>query len=251
MTRIFFLIAIVAGLVVTIAAEAHFDMPSLPPREEYGNILINRTSTQHGRKPVGFSHWLHRKRYTCRVCHNELEFNMKVNTTEITELANRAGKYCGACHNGKIAFKANGNCDKCHNGDIGYGREKFNEFFERPFPTTMFGDGINWVEAQRQGLITPATYLKKKTQDIPFDKFLLLESEWSIIAPSIFPHKAHTEWLDCESCHPEIFNIKKKGTKHFTMSAMLNGQFCGVCHLSVAFPLDDCKRCHPGLKEGI
>ena len=24
------------------------------------------------------------------------------------------GKTCGACHNGRIAFRHNGNCDKCH-----------------------------------------------------------------------------------------------------------------------------------------
>ena len=33
------------------------------------------------------------------------------------------------------------------------------------------------------------------------------------------------------------------------MSAILNGEFCGVCHLTVAFPMDDCQRCHPGMKE--
>ena len=28
------------------------------------------------------------------------------------------------------------------------------------------------------------------------------------------------------------------------MSRILKREFCGVCHLTVAFPMDDCKRCH-------
>lgn len=243
------LLAIGVVLVCCAAASAHFSLPSLPVREEYGNILIDRGSTRNGVKPVTFSHWLHRKHFTCRVCHTELDFAMKANTTEITELENRKGKFCGACHNGKIAFRHNGNCDKCHNGDIGYGGEKFAEFFFQPIPTTPYGNGINWVEALQRNMIKPATYLKKKSQDMNFDKLLVLEAEWSIISPSIFPHKAHVQWLDCSSCHPDIFNIKKKTTKHFSMSAMLSGEFCGVCHMTVAFPMDDCRRCHPGMRE--
>jgi c(7)-type cytochrome triheme protein len=244
---------ILAALLLVVAlgtaASAHFNLPPLASRDEYGNILLNRTSTQNGVQPVTFSHWQHRKYYTCRVCHTELDFNMKANTTEITERDNRNGRYCGACHNGKLAFRPNGNCDKCHNGNIAYGANKFEDFFQQPFATTGFGNGINWVDALERKLIKPATYLKKKSQDINFDKLLILEAEWSIISPSVFPHKAHIAWLDCSSCHPEIFNIKKKTTKHFTMSAMLSGDFCGVCHLNVAFPMDDCQRCHPGMKE--
>ncbi len=226
-----------------------FDLPRTAPPDEYGNILIDRTATRNNVRPVTFSHWQHRMKYTCRVCHSELEFNMKVNTTEITESAIRKGKFCGACHNGRIAFRSVDNCDKCHNGMKGYGREKFAVFFQSPFPRTEFGNGINWVEALRRKMINPATYLKTKPQDIPFDKNLLLEAEWTMIPPAVFPHKEHMEWLDCNICHPDIFNIKKKSTKHFAMSYILKGQFCGVCHLTVAFPMDDCKRCHPDGKE--
>jgi hypothetical protein len=28
------------------------------------------------------------------------------------------------------------------------------------------------------------------------------------------------------------------------MARILKAEFCGVCHLSVAFPLDNCERCH-------
>jgi c(7)-type cytochrome triheme protein len=226
-----------------------FNLPPLPPPEEYGNILINRVSVSKGIKPVTFSHWQHRRKYTCRVCHTELEFNMKVNTTEITETDNKSGRYCGACHNGVIAFRHTANCGKCHNGDIAYAAGRFSEFQTRPFPTTSYGNGINWVESLREKMITPANFLRRRAHDMSFDKTLILESEWSIIPPSIFPHRAHIEWLECSSCHPEIFNIKKKTTKNFSMSAILDGKFCGICHLNVAFPMNDCKRCHPGVNE--
>ncbi len=226
-----------------------FDLPQLPPPEEYGNIIINRNSTRSGLPPVVFSHWKHRIKYTCRVCHTELDFNMKANTTLIREVENRKGKYCGACHNGKKAFKLNGNCDKCHSGDIGYNSDKFAAMSKNKFPGTSFGDRINWVETLRAGLIKPQNYLKMEPGDIPFDKDLLLEAAWGGITPAVFSHKAHMEWLECSSCHPEIFNIKKKTTAHFSMAYILKGKFCGTCHLKVAFPMDDCKRCHPGISR--
>jgi len=227
-------------------ATANFDLYPLPPPERYGNILINRTSVKNGVKPATFSHWLHRRRHTCRVCHSELEFTMRVNTTEITERANRSGRFCGAggCHDGKAAFGHDKpHCDKCHNGNIGYGAEKFAELSK--YPGTLFGNRINWAGALESAMIVPRTFLKNRSEDIPFDKKLALEAEWNFVPPAIFPHKSHTAWLDCNSCHPDLFNIKKKGTRDFSMRNILNGEFCGVCHLNLAFPVHDCQRCHP------
>jgi c(7)-type cytochrome triheme protein len=109
----------------------------------------------------------------------------------------------------------------------------------------MFGNRRNWVAALESAMLSPLTFLKNRSEDIPFDKKLLIEAEWNFVPPAIFPHKSHTAWLDCNSCHPDLFNIKKKGTRDFSMRNILNGEFCGVCHLSVAFPVHDCKRCHP------
>ncbi|HEY6837818.1 MAG TPA: c(7)-type cytochrome triheme domain-containing protein [Geobacteraceae bacterium] len=229
-----------------------FNLPQLPPPEGFGTLLINRTSVKKGMKPVVFSHWQHRLKYTCRVCHGELEFTMEVNTTEITEMGNRRGRFCGACHNGKVAFKANGNCDRCHTGDIRAGSEKFPDVVAAtPFPRSEFGNGIDWAAALRNDVIAPRTFLKTKSSDLPFDKLLVLEAEMSMIPPAVFPHKSHTDWLDCSNCHPDIFNIKKKTTKHFAMAAILRGEFCGACHLNVAFPMNDCMRCHPKNKAGV
>jgi hypothetical protein len=32
------------------------------------------------------------------------------------------------------------------------------------------------------------------------------------------------------------------------MKHILDDKFCGACHMKVAFPIDDCKACHPSMK---
>ena len=227
---------------------AQFDLPETLPPEEFGNILINRTSVLSGVKPAAFSHWSHRQKFTCRVCHFELEFDMLTNATKITEAGNREGKHCGAaaCHDGKAAFgHREPHCSKCHNGNLRYGVESFDKL--KKFPKTAYGNEIDWVKALVRGMITPANYLTiKPPADIAVIKPLVLEAEWAMIPPAIFSHKKHVAWLDCNNCHPDVFNIKKKTTKHFAMARILQREFCGICHLTVAFPMNDCKRCHPG-----
>jgi c(7)-type cytochrome triheme protein len=227
-----------------------WEMPAALPPDEFGNLLINRTSERKGVKPAVFSHWEHRRKFTCRVCHFELEFNMQVNTTEITDAAIRAGKYCGAngCHDNKASFgNEKPHCEKCHNGNIGYGREKFSELSK--LPKAKFGNRIEWVQAINSGSIAPVNYLTiKPPEEVAIVKNLVLEAEWAGIPPAVFSHKAHASWLDCNNCHPDIFNLKKKTTKHFSMERILKREFCGVCHLTVAFPMNDCKGCHPAIK---
>jgi c(7)-type cytochrome triheme protein len=224
-------------------AGTFFDIPPPLPPDVYGNILINRTSEYNGVKAASFSHWSHRVKYTCRVCHTELGFEFRTNATEITEKANKEGRFCGACHNGREAFGHTAeNCDKCHNGNIGFGKEKFGEL--KDLPASSFGNKIDWVAALNSGAIRPKNTMEGDYHPVIFEKTLILTPDWQMIPPAVFPHKAHTQLLDCSNCHPDIFNIKKKTTKHFAMARILKAEFCGVCHLSVAFPLDDCKRCH-------
>ena len=220
-------------------------LPPLEPGYRYGNIILDRTSTKNKVKPAVFSHWIHRRKFSCRVCHSELGFVMKAGVTPITEAGNQQGKFCGSCHNGAISFKLEKNCERCHNGNIDYSRKRFAELND--LPKSGFADVINWVKAEDDKLIKPAAWLKTKSEDMPFTKEFVLRAEWNFVPPSVFSHKIHTQYLDCNNCHPDTFNIQKKGTKDFTMSAMLGGEFCGSCHLNVAFPLHDCKRCHPGM----
>jgi len=225
------------------AVAQFLQLPPAPPPEQYGNILINRNSGNYGVKPVVFSHWLHRMKYTCRVCHLELGFNFQASTTLITEKANREGKYCGACHNGKIAFGiTKDNCKLCHNGDISSGKSEFARL--ETLPKAGYGNGIDWVKAVEDGAIKPKGSLDGNYKTVPFKKKLTYEVEWGDIPPAVFPHKAHILWLDCANCHPGIFNIEMKSTRHFSMDEMVNRESCGVCHLTVAFPLNDCRGCH-------
>lgn len=243
MLIILFLIPAGAGL-------AQWKLPRQPLPELYGNLLMNRTSTANKVKPVSFSHWSHRRFATCAACHGELEFSMKLNATELTEQANQAGRFCGAasCHDGKAAFgHTREHCDACHNNDLGFGREKFPQM--KNLPSAAFGNKIDWDQAVKQGGIRPKLSLREPRQPMEFGKDLLLEAEWAMIPPAKFSHQEHLKWLDCSNCHPDIFTIKKKTTKHFAMDYILAGRFCGFCHGKVAFPIDDCKRCHPGMKR--
>ncbi|RMG73133.1 MAG: hypothetical protein D6710_03880, partial [Nitrospirae bacterium] len=49
----------------------------MPKPHEYGNIVIDNYSTKKNIAPVVFNHWLHRAKYTCRLCHVDIGFAMK------------------------------------------------------------------------------------------------------------------------------------------------------------------------------
>ncbi|MBI2565565.1 MAG: hypothetical protein HYV63_00850 [Candidatus Schekmanbacteria bacterium] len=68
--------------------------------------------------PVVFPHWFHRIRFQCRVCHAELGFQMRVGATELGMGDLVAGRYCGRCHNGEIAWGL-ASCGLCHSGREG------------------------------------------------------------------------------------------------------------------------------------
>lgn len=244
------LVLMVLAVPAVVRAERFWQLPLLPPPENYGDLLIDRLSTVKQVKPVYFSHWSHRSRYTCRVCHWELDFAFKSGQTEITEEDNRNGLYCGACHDGKTAFgHGEKNCERCHTGRLAPEPEKF-ALLRQGLQKDDFGNKINWAGALRSGRISPISSIYRPGESsLDFRKKLVLKAEWPYVPPAVFPHDAHTRWLDCSNCHPDIFNIKQKGTEHFLMNYILEGRFCGVCHLTVAFPMDDCHRCHPGIKS--
>lgn len=248
-----------ALLLLTIPAPAfpHGDLnlPEPASPEEYGDVFMDRVSTTAKMTPVVFSHWVHRPKYTCRVCHLELEFAMTAEETAIIcEKGTMRGRYCSVCHNGSTAFGPRGdegeNCKRCHNANTSPNRDKFSEMIKN-LPRDGYGNGVNWSKALDEGLIRPKASLSADASSRPIriGKTLELRAEMSGIPPAVFPHKTHEQWLDCSNCHPEIFNIKKKTTKHFSMERMLKGEFCGTCHFKIAFPLNDCRRCHPAIRR--
>ena len=85
---------------------------------EYGDIVLNNYSDTAGIRPVIFPHWFHRIRYRCKTCHGDIGFKFKAGGSDINMLKIINEEYCGACHNGKIAW-AMENCDLCHSAKPG------------------------------------------------------------------------------------------------------------------------------------
>ncbi|MEM6729943.1 MAG: c(7)-type cytochrome triheme domain-containing protein [Myxococcota bacterium] len=74
-------------------------IPSLEARERPG--------------PVDFSHWSHNQ-YQCFGCHPALFPQARLG---FTHDAMAEGRFCGACHDGKLAFKSRSRCSRCHGGE--------------------------------------------------------------------------------------------------------------------------------------
>lgn len=226
-----------------------------PKVDEFGNVVINNFSEKEHMAPVVFKHWLHRSKFTCRLCHVDIGFAMQANGTQMTEADNNVGMYCGTCHNGKEAFGPHETnsvgasvpaCDRCHS----YGKNvtfKYNFYaFKKDLPPGRFGNGIDWLKAEEEGLIKLQDHLpgvsieRAKIQEpAEFD----INAKEANMPDIVFSHKKHTVWSGCELCHPEIFGVKK-GATPYSMQEIFAGKYCGVCHDKVAFPNIDCQRCH-------
>jgi c(7)-type cytochrome triheme protein len=106
-TRLWIAAALVAALFAFVYLEA--------ARAEYGDVVINEFSDEAGMRPVVFPHWFHRIRFRCKVCHGDLGFKFEAGGNGINMLKIIDGEYCGACHNGDVAWSIE-NCDLCHSG---------------------------------------------------------------------------------------------------------------------------------------
>lgn len=87
-------------------------------RAEYGDVVLNNYAEAAGMRPAVFPHWFHRVRFRCKVCHADLGFKMQAGGNEINMAKIIEGQYCGACHNGEVAWSIE-NCDLCHSGKPG------------------------------------------------------------------------------------------------------------------------------------
>ncbi len=117
-------------------------------------------------------------------------------------------------------------------------REAFSDIDKNPF-----GNHVDWVKALNKGLIDPRfDRLDPEKSGILMDLNIIREVKGSM-PDVVYPHKQHTQWLDCSNCHPSIF-IPQKGANSISMASILMGKQCGVCHGKVAFPVAECRRCH-------
>lgn len=114
-------------------------------------------------------------------------------------------------------------------------------------PPDTTGNQVRWVRALQEGFITPRSAIRPQTEVRLLDQDIILNKRGSM--PLVrFPHKQHTEWLDCSICHDELFK-PKAGANKFSMLLILQGEQCGVCHGAVSFPLTECYRCHSVPRE--
>ena len=79
-----------------------------------GDIVFKRQGGEGGVPATIFPHWFHRIRYKCYACH-PTPFEMKAGANKITMDTIQEGKFCGVCHNGKVAWAASfETCNRCH-----------------------------------------------------------------------------------------------------------------------------------------
>lgn len=258
---------------------------------EYGDIIVDRhkeVMTKVGIKPVVFSHWFHRIRYKCKVCHENI-FIMKKGANDITMASIMKGEFCGKCHDGKVAWDLI-YCDRCHSfkpedqkevqaapvsdgarsqvyldtsgklagtGDSGQFAGEIYKIGLGWHPKALdFPEApkdryslTNWAEMLKRELITPKESLDPKEKGTPpFDLEIVMPAKTGLIEGAYFPHTTHTLWLSCENCHTKLF-LPVAGINNLTMSEIVKGNACGACHGKVSFPLNDCMRCHQTRQE--
>lgn len=114
------------------------------------------------------------------------------------------------------------------------------------FPKDRRGE-VDWVQTLRTGVINPRKSLTGKEsggaqimQTLNLDIIMTNTKQMPHVR---FPHLAHTEWLACSNCHPDIF-ISQKDANPISMEKILKGEYCGRCHDKVSFSLFNCERCH-------
>ncbi len=221
-----------------------------------------------GLSSVIYPHWVHRLFFRCKVCHEDI-FKMARGTNPVTQKSIQEGKYCGACHNGTIAFDAASEkeCERCHIlgkpeatrlVDLSlFKPEDLTAIAERvgatwhveklkdgKYPLDRFGF-IDWIALEKSGAFTPASSLNTEDgeKEEIRDNKIFFKSTSKFMKNVIFDHKIHSTWVKCSLCHPALFK-PELGANKIRMRDMSEGKSCGKCHGKVSFTYADCKRCH-------
>ena len=114
-------------------------------------------------------------------------------------------------------------------------------------PRSRSGNYVDWNAAIDKQLIAPRSDIHNPdAMAVVLDLNIVRQVKGSM-PDVVYPHKQHTQWLDCANCHPAIF-IPMKGANQISMASILMGEKCGVCHGKVAFPVSECRRCHSQAK---
>jgi len=247
-------------LFVTTVQAQQLYLHAVPPEDQFGNVTLNKHATVDS-GPVVFEHWLHRAKFTCRVCHVDIGFAMQANETGIDAKTNAQGFYCGACHDGKRQFggvvmfractpdraaNADAMCLHCHASKKTKYKYSYAQFTAK-LPKARYG--VDWMAAEKSELLKPIDIVEgvsipKERINNRADLSIHPNVEW--FTGIHFSHELHSKWNGCELCHPEIFPTQKSGSGpgNITMYQIANGRFCGACHVKVAFPINGCNQCH-------
>jgi len=255
------LVLIAAALLLSVPGLSQIYLPRPPTTRpsDYGKVILNNYSSSADPGPVVFDHWLHRAKFTCRLCHVDIGFAMQANATGINASTNHQGFHCGACHDGKRLFEGKPvfaacsdgpkgkECDRCHSLAKRAVRKYDYDAFTAKLPKDSFY-GIDWMAAEDKGKVKPVDFLEGisvKRAPIQTRQDFSIKAGLSWVHPIVFSHEKHSIWNGCELCHPEIFPTARKETVQFSMFLNIEGRYCGACHGKVAFPLNHCNRCHP------
>lgn len=115
-------------------------------------------------------------------------------------------------------------------------------------PTDYAGQ-TDWVLAIVGGDIAPRPGLDSGApQQAVFDFDVRFADAPNPTHHVTYAHAPHTRWLSCDNCHPAIFPLERGAEPPtITMAKIRAGEYCGVCHGTVAFAVDNaCARCHQG-----
>ena len=104
------------------------------------------------------------------------------------------------------------------------------------------GNKVDWVASLQQGLIAPRPSLDGDKEPEIRETTVVMKNTYPMLYVR-FPHKPHTQWMSCETCHDRIF-LPQVDANPINMGKILEGEYCGLCHGAVSFPLTECNRCH-------
>ena len=113
-------------------------------------------------------------------------------------------------------------------------------------PTDYAGQ-TDWMLALTSGAVVPRPGLDSGApEQAVFDFDVRFADASDPMHHVTYEHALHTQWLSCDNCHPAIFPLERGGEPPtITMARIKAGEYCGVCHGTVAFATDNaCARCH-------
>ena len=237
-----------------------------------GNFVLKANAGKikdAGLAPVLYPHWMHRILFECKVCHDSI-FQMKRWTNDITQEKIVAGKQCGVCHDGKMAFSAEEKCERCHLAGLPEAEKLHNpeKVDQLQLAKSALSIGAKWdpeklpggtmpldkfkfidfLELKKLDAFKPISSLDNSTKHETRDNTIRFVSKSQFLDDVLFGHKVHADWINCSSCHPALFSEKLGETK-IKMVEMSKGRYCGNCHGKVSFTFADCKRCHNTAKS--